>query len=218
MSAEDLACFLRRRMGELRLRNSDVANRAKIARQTWYRLLNAEIEEAKLSTLARLADALGLHVMSLLKVYYHGRSLGQASRVVSQKKYASGFVADLTYPDNSIVTVNEVFTKTWEVVNLGKEPWRGLFLQCVDDRLEVRVKPGYEAVSGEYEQYGLLPLAERIEIPETASGQSVQISVVFRAPPVSCTVVSHWKTFNAAGEIMFPNRRGLHCQVKVVSM
>lgn len=218
MSAEDLASFLRRRMGELRLNNSDVAVKAKIARQTWYRLLNAEIEEARLSTLARLADALGLHVMSLLKVYYQGKALGYSSQVLSQKKYASGFVADVTYPDNSIVSVNEVFTKTWEVVNLGRETWRGLSLQCVDDYLEVRVKSGYEAASGEYEQYGLQPLVNRIAIPETASGQSVQISVTFRAPPVSCTVVSHWKTFNAAGEMLFPNRRGLHCQVKVVSM
>lgn len=218
MSAEDLANFLRRRMGELRLNNSDIAVRAKIARQTWYRLLNAEIEEAKLSTLARLADALGLHVMSLLKVYYQGKPLGYSSQILSQKKYASGFVADVTYPDNAIVSVNEVFTKTWEVVNLGRETWQGLFLQCVDDWLEVKAKSGYEAVSGEYGQYGLQPLTGRIVIPATASGQSVQLSATFKAPPVSCTVVSHWKTFNSAGEMLFPNRRGLHCQVKVVSI
>lgn len=86
MSAEDLARFLRRRMGEMKLTNSDVAARANIARQSWYRLLNAEIEEAKLSTLVRLAEALGVSVMVLLQLYYRGRPLREGTMKPSSQQ------------------------------------------------------------------------------------------------------------------------------------
>lgn len=217
MSGEDLAYFLRRRMGELRLSNSDVATRAKISRQTWYRLLNAEVDEAKLSTMSRLANALNVHIMTLLRIYYDGKCLDRmAPHAVGAKKYASGFVADINYPNNSIVNINEEFTKTWEIINLGRSAWHDLYLQCMDEHLEVRPLVNCSDLKGMYHPCRLMPHATRIAIPETQSGQAIQLSVTFRAPAQPCSVISFWQAVDAEGNLMFPNQPSLQCQVKVV--
>lgn len=65
MSAEDLALFLRQKMGEKKTTNMDMVRLTKISRRTWYRLVNADIEEAKLSTLIKLANALDTNVTEL---------------------------------------------------------------------------------------------------------------------------------------------------------
>lgn len=70
MPATELATFLRARMEELVLSNSEVAKRANLSRQTWHKLLNEKIGEAKLSTLIRLAGALEIHPMTLLQTYF----------------------------------------------------------------------------------------------------------------------------------------------------
>ncbi len=70
MSAQSLAFFLRRRMSLQGLSNSEVAAKAGISRQTWYSLLNADIKEAKLSTLIQIAVVLKIHPMEMLGVYF----------------------------------------------------------------------------------------------------------------------------------------------------
>ncbi|MEB4591845.1 helix-turn-helix transcriptional regulator [Candidatus Thiothrix sp. Deng01] len=70
MSAKDLADYLRHRVGSLGFSKSEAARRADISRQTWYRLLNAEISDAKLSTLIRLAEALETTPLHILQIYF----------------------------------------------------------------------------------------------------------------------------------------------------
>ncbi len=70
MSAQTLAQFLRARMNERGLNNSQIATRAGISRQTWYNLLNAQIKEAKFSTLIQVCKVLEVHPMELMEVYF----------------------------------------------------------------------------------------------------------------------------------------------------
>ncbi|EIJ35319.1 helix-turn-helix domain-containing protein [Thiothrix nivea] len=70
MSAKDLASYLKQRVRSLGLTKSEAARRADISRQTWYRLLDAEIHDAKLSTLIRLAGALQTTPLHLLYLYF----------------------------------------------------------------------------------------------------------------------------------------------------
>lgn len=70
MSATNLATYLDQRVKALGLSKSEAARRADVSRQTWYRLLNAEIGDAKLSTLIRLAEALETTPLHILRIYF----------------------------------------------------------------------------------------------------------------------------------------------------
>jgi transcriptional regulator with XRE-family HTH domain len=219
MSSIDLAQYMQERMKTLHLTATSAAGQSGISRQTWHKLLNADIEEARLSTLIRVADVLKVHPLNMLRIYFHGKVLSHASTQASGcTNFASGFVADVTYPDNSLVHIGQEFEKVWEVVNLGTEAWVGWHLQCVDEHLSVHTLPGDEYYKGTGVQYGLFPLKSRIPIPETQPGEHIRLHVQFRAPDVACTAISHWKSVNAQGEIVFPNLTGLYCMVKVVSL
>lgn len=69
MSSKDLADYLEQRVATLGISRSEVARRADISRQTWYRLLSADLTDAKLSTIMRLAEALETTPLHLLRVY-----------------------------------------------------------------------------------------------------------------------------------------------------
>ena len=139
-------------------------------------------------------------------------------RIADTQAIASGFIADITYPDNSIVQVGQTFEKVWEVANLGSQPWVNWRLQCVDEHLSVQALHGSEQYQGKKLQYGLQPLENSIPIPTTEPGEKVRLHVTFRAPDFACTTISHWKSVNEAGEILFPNLTGLYCLVKVVAL
>lgn len=73
MSSVDISDFLRRRAAELNLRPSEIAQRAGISRQTWYRLLNADVAEAKISTLMAICRVMEIDILDLLGMYFgHG--------------------------------------------------------------------------------------------------------------------------------------------------
>lgn len=74
MSSKDLAIYLEQRITTLGISRSEVARRADISRQTWYRLLSADLTDAKLSTLIRLAEALDTTPMHLLGLYFSADS------------------------------------------------------------------------------------------------------------------------------------------------
>ena len=209
MSAQEFSKFITQRAESLRLSVTEVTKRAGISRATCYRFLNEEIEEARLSTLIRLADALQVTPLRLLRTYFHARSL--------RRKFDSGFLGDVTYPDNSLVHVGEAFDKTWAVENTGENAWVGWYLQCADEFVDTRVTL---AVSGEslQLQYGLRPDALRIPIPVVQPSEQVQLTVRFTAPLVPGTYISYWKTVDERGEWVFPEKMGLNCTVKVVSV
>lgn len=202
MSALNLADYLRSRLRTLGLTTTEAAKRSGISRQTWHKLLRADISEARLSTLVQVAATLEAHPLSMLRIYFNGRELtqGVGETSVDSKKFVAGFVADVTFPDNSTVQVGQEFEKIWEVANLGTAAWTGWRLQCLDERVAS----------------GLQPVSGSIPIPDTLPGEHVRLSVCLRAPDTPGTAVSHWKCVNAKGEIVFPKLTGLYCMVKVV--
>ncbi len=84
------------------------------------------------------------------------------------------FLADVTYPDNTVVTVGETFTKTWEIRNDGDCSW-GL---------------GYslKSVSGNFSE--VIPVEE--PFPTVEPSQTIQISLVLTAPLSPGEVSGAW--------------------------
>ena len=217
MSKLSLAQFLNTQMEELGLNNSAVAKRAKISRQTWYRLLNADVEEAKVSTLIRVAEALNTHVIYLLRLYFSNTPIYPTDNVKKEKVECSGsLVDDITYPHNSTVYTNEVFTKTWRVINTGTTAWENMTLVCRDEELvpsETCPYPNFQLLD-----LCLSPHQRILKIPYTKAGKTADISINFTAPSHPCTVVSEWQIADQQGITCSKECGVLHCIVKVISL
>lgn len=63
-------------MATLDLSITIAAERSGISRQTWHKLKRAEIQEAKISTLVRVARTLKTTVPDLLNIYFHTHERG----------------------------------------------------------------------------------------------------------------------------------------------
>jgi transcriptional regulator with XRE-family HTH domain len=210
MSSIELSDYLRHRMKELDLSNTDVAIRANISRPTWYRLLNNDITEAKISTLMGISNALDTHLMYLLRLNFHGQSNDRpALEYKDYSKKTAGFVTDITYPPNSIVSTEEVFIKTWQVVNLTQKDWKGLQLSCLDADTRSKKHPNGLCV---------FPKRRQVAIPITKRGEAVKISVQLTAPHYACTVISDWQIVDQYGQPFKTNIGILHCIVDVISL
>ncbi len=205
MSAKALAAYIKERLEALGMSISVAAEKSGLSRQTWHKLIHANIIEAKLSTLIQVAETLETHPLSMMRIYFQGKPSAEIESLIAPSEpFACRFIADVTYPDNSTVYTGEVFEKVWEVANVGPEPWLDWQLRCVDEHFRQSV------------HFTLKPLTTSIAIPPTPSGGHARLSVQFRAPDQPCTAISHWKSFNAKGEIMFPKLTGLYCMVKVI--
>lgn len=65
---------------------------------------------------------------------------------------------------------------------------------------------------------GLTTSKAEVKVPRTESGETAEISVVFRAPLLPCDTISRWKMVDAEGWLCFPEHSGLWCAVSVVSI
>lgn len=74
MSSTDLANYVQRRMQVLDLSLVEAVQRSGLSRQTWHKLMRAEIQEAKISTLVKVAATLRTSVPDLLDIYFQSKS------------------------------------------------------------------------------------------------------------------------------------------------
>lgn len=216
MSAIELAAYLRERLHTLGMTTTAAAEHSGISRQTWHKLLRADIHEAKLSTIIQVAETLETNPLSMLRIYFHGKSISYASIPLDEEnQFVSGFVTDITYPDNSTVEPGQEFEKIWEVVNLGKSAWVNLQLQWVDEQKPKPITSSRTTSLGRHPTCHLIPLEPRIAIPLTQPGEHVRLKVRLRAPDYPCNATSYWKAVDHDGHSIFPKLSGLYCLVKV---
>ena len=213
MSKLDLADLLSYQIEKININRSQLAKKAGISRQTLYKLLNAEIEEAKLSTLVKLSHALQLPPIDVMKVFFNSSSL-QTNKTDNTDN--TGFIGDITYPDNSLVSPNQIFTKTWSVKNTGNTVWKNRKLICVDNRIMITPRKSNDIHVAK--ERGLIPLASEIKIPTTKPNETIELSVQFRAPTYPCTTISYWKSVDEHGNLLLPEKEGLSCLVNVISL
>ncbi len=192
------------------LNKKELALKCGVSRATLYNILQGNVAEARLSTLIKLAAVLDAHPLELIKPYFSD-TLSERKLAVVTKDKDSGFLNDVTYPDNSVVLPNEIFVKTWSVLNTGKEPWQDLYLSC-QDQATIDNHANME------KENQLTPNQTRLSIPFTLPGDRVELSIEFQAPSKPCRVISYWKTTDAHGELLFPEKSPLSCLVKVIAI
>ncbi|EIJ43298.1 transcriptional regulator with sigma factor-related N-terminal domain [Beggiatoa alba B18LD] len=217
MAAVDLAQYILTRSKELGLNKSELASKSSISRSALYKLLDSDVQEVRISTIVQLANTLQIHPLDLLRCLFTNWDFPvKQSSLAKYPKDATGFIADVTYPDNSLVTAGQTFEKIWEIRNLGGEIWKNRKLVCCDDF--ITLTSHQTEIASPLPQRGLQPQQREIPIPLTHPNESVRLSVQFLAPPYPVTVISYWKMANAEGELCFPELEGLSCLVKVVAL
>ncbi|MFN3785423.1 MAG: NBR1-Ig-like domain-containing protein [Thiothrix sp.] len=212
MSALEVADYLRVRLKAMDMTTTEAARRSGISRQTWHKLLRADISEARLSTLIQVADTLEVPPLSMLRIFFEDAA-GKGAKGTRTKRYPCALLAE-TYPDYSAVAAGQSFEKTWDVINLSGETWSGWQLKCIDAAMRAKHK---SAARRRDVQYNLHPQADSIALPETSAGETLHLSMTFQAPNTTCTAVSHWQLLNAQGQVMTPKLTGLYCIVKVTA-
>jgi len=89
-------------------------------------------------------------------------------------------LADVTYPDNTIVAAGEKFTKTWKFKNAGGCTWKDYTIAFVSgDRMSS---------------------PDSALIPETAPDQEVDVSIELAAPTSDGTYLGNFELRNAQGQ------------------
>ena len=211
---EPLDSYIRQRCTELDMTQSELSRLTGVSRQTLLSLAQVPDKMPSLQTLVGLAEALKVHPLRLVHLVID--AVPQHRTVAKQRSRndQSVFVRDVTFEDGERVLSGQRFVKTWELQNVGKVPWEGRFLQCMDEEIVVYSRTGETL----HLAHNLRPTHTRVPVPTTLPGDLVQVSVEFTAPDLPGTVLSYWKSTFTDGSLCFPKSRGVWVKVCVTSM
>lgn len=215
MQKEEFAKYIRTRAKELGLSITALAQQTQISRQSLYDLFSGATEQAKLSTIINLANALQVHPIYLLRQVLDQVELPRINTIQSKNGATNmAFVRDVTIPDNTNVAAGAVFTKTWEIKNTSSTAWVNRKLVCIDQPMDSSYMPSSEKMLSTCR--GLKPTLREVPIKKTKAGNSVLVSVEFTAPHYPCSVMSSWNITDADSNID-TSTEGLSCFVQVVA-
>ncbi|MBK9925798.1 MAG: hypothetical protein IPP66_10955 [Anaerolineales bacterium] len=97
-------------------------------------------------------------------------------------KDSAVLMQDVTVPDNTLMTRGEMFTKTWRFANTGKCNWGGYTIAfSAGDRMDA---------------------PDTAPVPQTASGQTVDVSVELTAPSADGSYTGYFELRNANGQAL----------------
>jgi transcriptional regulator with XRE-family HTH domain len=204
-----------------KITHSAIAAKAGVSRETLYRIMRGGGKRASVETIFGIARAAGLAPVVLLRTMYNDLDTGALTLlpVLNDGDHVA-FPSDVTIPDSAIVMAGQRFVKTWMLQNTGNVDWINRRLRCVDaDYLMARweTKRGKRVLVPNFAP-GLVPEKTEAKIPRTKGGDTVKVSVTFRAPELPCDTVSRWKMVDETGELYFPRHSGLWCAVSVVAI
>ena len=217
MSASDLSDFLHKRAKELNLTALLIAKKARISRQTWYRLLNAEVKHLRIETLERIADVLQVSLIELSYLYTKQQNFRQKPLISTVNIHDNPpFIIKTKDHFDKLVNKQEQFTNEWHITNKSHHYWVNRRLVCIDEVFEIRLRKNHTRLCSGKHYGGLKPERKSIDIPLTAPGERIVLSMDFHAPEEPGSIISFWKMVNAHGEYCFPDNVGLWCHVKVI--
>lgn len=202
MSLDALIARIRELMTQQGVSQAELERRSRRSHSTIGKLLHGEIAQPSTDLLFDVARALGVHSSDLFGRLHsdYRRPIPGCGRPTKYKDYDSAFVADVTYPDNSVVAWNQVFEKVWKIQNVGKHPWVDFRLVNMDDP----AMPGY-----------MNPSEREIDLGRVEPGEVKTIRVFLKAPGFAGSFISWWKMVDSDGELVFPDKDGIWCQILV---
>ncbi|MDP1545160.1 MAG: peptidoglycan-binding protein [Anaerolineales bacterium] len=113
----------------------------------------------------------------------------------------ASFVSDVTIPDNTNITVNKGFTKTWRLRNVGACTWTS----------------GYQIVFDSGDQMSG-PASQQLTNGTVAPGQTVDVSVDLKSPVSPDTYKGNWKLKDPNGVIFALSTGPFWVQIKATAV
>jgi hypothetical protein len=102
----------------------------------------------------------------------------------------AGFIADVTVPDNTLMSNNQVFTKTWRLRNIGTCTWTSSYSVSFLNGDGMGVPSGY---------------SQSLTAASVPPGGTVDISVNLTAPGSSGTYTGNWSIREPGGQVFGTN-------------
>jgi transcriptional regulator with XRE-family HTH domain len=218
MQRLELGDYVSGRCKELGISQRGLAEKSGIDKGTLRKILNGDTKQAQLATIVSIAHVLKIHPIHLFRYFLNQIDLPKYTTTNAIHKFdATGFIADVTYPDNYEVRVNETFTKIWAIQNVGSIDWVGRKFVCMDTQPTGDFDLP-EGVAPPAAFRGLKPTTRQVLLPNTFSGEIVNVVVEFTAPSYPCNVISYWKMVDEEGNFCFPQSEGLSCVVNVLAI
>jgi hypothetical protein len=109
----------------------------------------------------------------------------------------ASFVSDVTTPDDTVITVNNPFTKIWRLKNVGSCTWTS----------------GYQLVFDSGDSMGG-PASQQLTAGTVAPGQTIDISVNLTAPASAGTYKGNWKLREPGGQTFGLSTGAFWVQIK----
>ena len=215
MSNKNFDLYIRQCCSQLGLSLTEVAKQSDMSRNNLYKLMSGNAENARLSTLVKLANTLQTNSQLLLKQMFEQSEFPGSFSSSLHTIDTNGFIADVTIPDNYMVKRRQKFTKTWKIQNTGHVTWNHRFLMCMDKHIKIICDT--DNFNAPIAQRGLIPSKNKIAIDNLLPGQTTEISVEFTSPDIIGSCISYWKICDADDTLLFPKLEGLSCQVQVLS-
>lgn len=194
--------LLMRRARELGKTLKTMATEAGLARSHLYKLADGTTCDPSVQTLLRLAGAMEVSPIALLRLYgnmntsgsgkAHKSSLSSCAHGLNDSRDIAMFNADITIPHHAVVNGGEVFEKIWEIQNIGDACWEGRRLARIDNACAGIGGQQAEPLSTK-SRLQLVSLEREIMIPKTLPGDIVRLSTYFAAPKENCSVASTWR-------------------------
>ena len=113
----------------------------------------------------------------------------------------ASFVTDVTYPDNTHVSPNQVFIKTWRLRNVGSCSWNSSYQLIFDHGDGLGVTSGY---------------TQSLTSSAVNPGQMVDLTVNMTAPAASGTYTGYWRMRDPGGVLFGITPAGGTFLVKVI--
>lgn len=218
---QDLESFIHRRVRALGLSMGELAAAAQITRAHLRRIVTRQTCNPGILTLQKLAIALKVQEMGLLR-YFLGHEIDPAIPDVGVRHInplnnvdVLAFVEDVTIPDYSVMMAGEKFVKTWAVQNAGQVNWVGRRLIRVDQNMVVAERSSNGNLTPLLDAY-LDSLGREVEIPNTPPGHLAELSVSFMAPKANCSVASIWQFVDSDNQLIYRSNCFLQCIVTVL--
>lgn len=218
MKIYDFQQFITNRCEELNISISELGRLSGVSRQAMHKIMNDSTASPRLATIVSMAHALKVSPICMFRnLLNHTELPSYTSDGAKIEGDGTSFIADVTYPDNSNVPVNQKFIKIWQIQNVGDVAWEDRAFICVDEPpiCNLNLPKG---VKQPPLHLGLIPTQRKVPIPFTKPHQTAQIVVEFTTPTHPCNVMSYWKMVNAENELCFPNLLGLYCHVNVIAI
>lgn len=158
---------------------------------------DTQIAKPKFASLG-LLTVIAISVFSLAAMSLSSTTTQTEPRDISVQNDSTQFIKDVTIPDGTSIPINTTYVKTWRVKNTGDVVWKDRYLK--------RVTPHSKL---------LCSSPTMIPIPETAPGETVDISVTFVTPHIPGSCRTDWKSADRKGNFHFPEKHGLYSIVTV---